>query len=430
MSEFLSHINTPLAIQYFSFTVLNFLLSGFFGGSETAFLSVNRIILYARQSKGDLSAKFLVYLVERSSKFLTSIVILNNVTLILSTLYVTKMLIEAFHIPLLWTPILTTIIMTPCTLLFAEVLPKSLGLPFSDTLSYKLVYLWWMIYIVMYPISWIFRMITLLFSYCFGFYRGLEQGIVKSEFQGLLDISLKSGALNTGERKFINNILEFRDIQANEAMTPLAQLVCIEKHQTVQQALELMKLRKSSVLPVYNSRIDDPIGRVRAKDLINANAQDPVNMYIQEAFFVPETAYLEKVLVQMQRQNLPLAFVADEYGGIVGVLRVEDIVSEIVGEVIEEGEIEFQMESDGTVSAYGLCDLDDLFEALKLDIYNIDSKTLGGFIMEKLGRMPQENDTVFQKPWYFTVLSLQGRSIKDVKIQKKYPITNKKINKK
>jgi len=420
MREFLMNIDGALALRYFSYTILYFLLSGFFGGSETAFLSVNRIILYARQSKGNLSAKLLIYLVERSSKFLTGIVILNNVTLILSTLFVTKMLIEAFHIPLLWTPILTTLIMTPCTLLFAEVLPKSLGHPFSDTLSYKLIYLWYIIYFIMYPISWIFRMITLLFSYFFGFYGKIEHGIVKGEFQGLLDISLKSGALNTGERKFINNILEFRDIQASEAMTPLAQLVCIEKHQTVQQALELMRLRKVSILPVYNSRIDNPIGRVRAKDLINAQANDPISMYLQEAFFVPETAYLEKVLVQMQRQNLPLAFVADEYGGIVGVLRVEDIVAEIVGEVIEEGEIEFKVENDGTISANGLCDLDDLFEVLKLDIYNIDSKTLGGFIMEKLSRMPQENDIIYQKPWYFTVLSLQGRSIKDVKIQKKY----------
>ncbi|MGL5956661.1 MAG: hemolysin family protein [Brevinema sp.] len=418
MMDFILAIDRRLALIYFAYSALNFCLSGFFGCSETVFLSLNRILLYARQNKGNLGANILIYLVERSSQFLTGIVILNNVTLILSTLFMSKMFIEAFHVPLFWVPVWTTLVMTPFILIFAEVLPKSIGHPFADILAERFAYLWMLLYIVMYPLSWCFRKITIGFAYLFGFHEKVSQGMAQNEFQGLLDISLKSGALNTGEREFINNVLEFREVQASEAMTPLSQLVCIEKTQTVYLALDLMKEHQVSILPVYDSRIDNPIGWIRTKDLINAHAQNTVEAYVIEAFFVPETAYLEKVLIQMQKQNMPLAFVADEYGGIVGVLRVEDIVSEIVGEVIEDGDIEFKNLDDGTILAYGLCDIDDLFEELKLDATLLDSKTLSGFIMEELGRMPKEGDVVFKRPWYFEVLSLQGRRVHEVSIKK------------
>ncbi|MGL4389004.1 MAG: transporter associated domain-containing protein, partial [Brevinema sp.] len=174
----------------------------------------------------------------------------------------------------------------------------------------------------------------------------------------------------------------------------------------------------------YNARIDAPIGRIRAKDLVNAHKDEIVEKYVQEAFFVPETAYVEKVLIQMQRQNLPLAFVVDEYGGIVGVLRVEDIVVAIVGEVIEDRGIDFKTEEDGSIVANGLSDIDQLFEVLNLNINNIESKTLSGFIMEKLGRMPKESDLVIVKPWVFEILSLQGHSVKKVHIKKLVKVKN------
>ncbi|MGL4366702.1 MAG: hemolysin family protein [Brevinemataceae bacterium] len=418
MMEWMSYPNWELAAYYFSCAFINFLLSGFLGGSETSFLSINRIILYAKNEKQDLSAKILVFLTEHSSKFLTSIVILNNVTLILSTLFVSKMLSEAFHVSLIWIPVWTTLIMTPCSLLLAEILPKALGHSFTDKLSYRFAYIWIVIFFIMFPIAWIFRLVTNLFSRIFGLHGPLEHGFAKREFQELLDISLRSGALNAGEREFINNILEFRDIRASEAMTPLSQLICIEKKQTVYKALELMQNYSISILPVYDSRIDNPIGRIRAKDLIAAESHESIESYIQEAFFVPETAYLEKILVQMQKHNLPLAFVADEYGGIVGVLRIEDIVTEIVGEVMEEGEIDFKMEIDGSVSANGLCDINDLLDVLNLEFESVEAKTVGGFIMEKLGRMPNQGDIVYQKPWYFEVMSLEGRRIHTISIKK------------
>ncbi len=418
MMEFISTIDVHLALTYFLFSVLNFSLSGFFGCSETVFLSLNRILLYAKHNKGDFTAKILIYLVERSSQFLTSVVIFNNITMIVSTLFMTKMFIEAFHVPILWVPFWTTLIMTPCSLLFAEVLPKSIGHPFADTLAYKFTYIWIVLYFMIYPIAWIFRKITSAVSYFCGFYEKAEQGIAQSEFQGLLDISLKSGALNTGEREFINNILEFREIQASEAMTPLSQIVCIEKNQNVYIALDLMKDNQVSILPVYDSRIDNPIGWIRAKNLINSPPYSNVAPHVLETFFVPETAYLEKVLIQMQKQKMPLSFVVDEYGGIVGILRVEDIVSEIVGEVIEAGDIEFKTQDDGSILSYGLCDIDDLFEELKLDISMVESKTLSGFMMEALGRMPQVGDIVYKKPWYFEVQSLKGRIVQEVVISR------------
>ncbi|MGL4561853.1 MAG: hemolysin family protein [Brevinema sp.] len=426
MIDLFSNIDYSSASLYFGYAVLNFLLSGFFGGTETAFLSLNRIILYAKQKK--VSAKLLIFLVERSSIFLTGIVVLNNVTLILSTLFVSKMFAESIHLSPFWVPVLTTLLMTPCVLIFAEVLPKALSRPFADALSYKFVYLWIVLFFVMYPISILFKSLTSIFSFLGGFYGKEQSGFVKSEFQGLLDISLKSGALNMGEREFINNILKFREIQASEVMTPLSQIVCIEKTQTVEQALTLMKEKEVSIMPMYNARIDNPIGRIRAKDLVGAAQDDPVEKYVQEAFFVPETAYVEKILIQMQRQSLPLAFVVDEYGGIVGVLRVEDIVAAIVGDVIEDRGLDFKTEEDGTIIANGLSDVDHLFDVLGLKINNIESKTLSGFLMEKLGRMPKVGDKVIVKPWQFKIISLQGYSVKKVNIKKLTKIKNTLTN--
>ena len=419
MEQFIAQIDWLLALQYMGLSLFNMFLSGYFGGSETAFLSLNRILLYAKQGKGFLSAKILMFLVKNSSQFLTSIVILNNITLILGTLYLNKFFIEALNIPSSFAVILTMMTATPFALVLGEVLPKAIFHAFADAFSYALAGSWFIIYVLMYPITFIVRILTRVILFIFRVKYEEASGLFgQHEFGDFLDISLKNGAMNERERVFINNTLEFREVQASEAMTPLSQLVCIEQNQTVLSTLDIMKKNKISILPVYKSRIDEPIGRVRAKDLISADPKDTVDRYIQEAFFVPETAYLEKVLVQMQRQNMPLAFVADEYGGVVGVLRVEDIISEIVGEVVDEGEIDFKILADGTVTANGLCDIDDLFEELKLDFFDIDSKTLSGFMMEELGRMPKVGDIVFKKPWYFEIVSLQGRRVNEVIIKK------------
>lgn len=416
------NINWPLTLNLFYWALFNFALSGFLGGSETSFLSINRIILYSKGSKGSLSAKILVYLVERSALFMSSIVIANNATLVLGTLYITRMLMEGMNLDLFWTTILGTVITSPFQLIIGEVLPKALFHPFSNILAYQFAPIWIVIHFIVLPISLFFKGLLWFIARICNIPSKGEGGFAQSEFQDLLDVSLKSGALNAEERGFINNILEIHDIRASEAMVPLAHLDCLEESEPVSRALALIQEKKGTVFPVYRGRIDNPIGRLRAKDLLSAAPDDPVGKYVEEAFFIPETAPLEKVILQMQRRRFPLAFVADEYGGVVGVLRIENIVSEIVGEVIEEGEIEFTVEDDGSILADGLCDVDDLFEAIHLDPSGVESQTLGGFLMEQLNRMPQENDIISVKPWYFHILSLRGRSIKHVRISKSKPM--------
>ncbi|MGL5254349.1 MAG: hemolysin family protein [Brevinema sp.] len=411
-------IQWHLVSVFFAWAMFNFILSGFLGGSETAFLSINRIFLYARYDKGSLSAKILVFLLERSSIFVSSIVIANNITLVLGTLYITRMFLEGFGLNLFWTTLLGTIIASPFQLVVGEVFPKALFLPFSNTLAYRFAIPWLVIYVVFLPISLFFSGILTFLGRIFNFSVHRSGGFAQGEFQDLLDVSLKSGALNNEERKFINNILEFRDIRASEAMMPLSHIDCLEENDTVKKALNLIEEKRPLVIPIYSGRIDNPIGRLRVKQLLTAHPEDHVSKFMEEAFFVPETAPLDRVLLDMQRQMIPIAFVADEYGGVVGVLNVEDIVSEIVGEVIEEGGLEFTVNSDGTILADGLCDIDDLFDALKLNSTSLESKTVGGFLMEKLERMPQVGDTFYMKPWYFKVLSLRGRSIERVHISK------------
>ncbi|MGL5721307.1 MAG: hemolysin family protein [Brevinema sp.] len=411
-------IQWHLVSVFFAWAMVNFILSGFLGGSETSFLSINRIFLYARYDKGSLSAKILVFLLERSSTFISSIVIANNITLVLGTLYITRMFLEGFGLNLFWTTILGIMFTSPFQLIIGEVLPKALFLPFSNTLAYRFAVLWLIIYVVFLPFSLFFSGMLSFLGRIFNFSIHRSGGFAQGEFQDLLDVSLKSGALNHEERTFINNILEFRDIRASEAMMPLSHIDCLEEHDTVGKALNLIEEKRPLVIPIYSGRIDNPIGRLRVKQLLTADPNDRVFNFMEEAFFVPETAALDRVLLDMQRRMIPIAFVADEYGGVVGVLNVEDIVSEIVGEVIEEGGLEFTVNTDGTILADGLCDIDDLFEALKIKPDRIESKTVGGFLMEKLGRMPHEGDTFYLKPWYFKVLSLRGRSIERVHISK------------
>ncbi|MGL5721948.1 MAG: CNNM domain-containing protein, partial [Brevinema sp.] len=146
-------IQWHLVSVFFAWAMFNFILSGFLGGSETAFLSINRIFLYARYDKGSLSAKILVFLLERSSLFISSIVIANNATLVLGTLYITRMFLEGFGLNLFWTTILGIVFTSPFQLIIGEVLPKALFLPFSNTLAYRFAILWFVIYVVFLPIS-------------------------------------------------------------------------------------------------------------------------------------------------------------------------------------------------------------------------------------------------------------------------------------
>ncbi len=363
-------------------------------------------------------------ILEREEWHLSALLILKNSALIVAASLTT---ILAIGYAPQWGTVAAICALTLLVLLLCRLLPRTWAMRDPEGVVLLLARPIRWLGVVLYPFVRAFRAITnLLVGDSREGEAPKDAAEIEEELRLFIDAGEEEGYIEEGEGKMIASICDFDATLVREIMVPRIDMVALESGASIKEALDVIVETGYSRIPVYEGAIENILGVLNAKDLLahmkdNNNSQPDLRELLRPAHFVPETNKVGEVLEELQRERIQLAIVVDEYGGIAGLVTVEDALEEIVGEIEDEYdtvEPSSEMVSDKEAVFNARIDLDDVNRLMNTELPTEDSDTLGGLIYSKLGEVPKAGDEVVVDGVHITVLSLLGRRIKKVRVVK------------
>ena len=374
-------------------------LSAFFSSSETALVTVNKIRMKNLAENGDKRAAKVLKVTSDSGKMLSAILIGNNIVNIFASSLATILAID------IWGDIgsgIATGLLTIVILIFGEVTPKTMATIKADEFSLAIAGI---IHALMFIFTPIIFIINTLASGVLFLLRvnpdDSEKAMTEDEIRTIVDESQESGAIEDEEREMIHNVFDFGDSLAKEVMIPRIDMTFVEADATFEELIEIYRENKYTRYPVCKESTDHVIGIINMKDVILLNNQKEfsIRKMIREPYFTYEHKNTADLFVEMRKASIPIAIVLDEYGVTAGMITLEDLLEEIVGEIRDEYDSD---EEDAIVqlSQYeylvlGSTNLDDVNDELDLDFESDDYDTIGGYCLQLLDHLPAENETLF-----------------------------------
>lgn len=407
---------------YVMVAVIMVFLNGLITLSNSAMEAVsrNRISQWVEEDKNDVKSARLLKFAERPYLYRYPNKLLNYIFMsvgFFSIIFMNEKLI------------LSLVVYFLCLLSFSEIFPRKLAKQRSEELARGLCGLQNIVSILMFPIIWVALKFANVILLVFKLKTDVdEQEYSEEEIMSILEVGQLTGSLKEEGKKMIGSIFQFDDERAYEIMTPRTDVFMIDITDPPEEYVDqLMKLRYTR-MPVCRNGSDDIIGILHIKDyLIKARESgfDKVNIeeILREPYFVPETKKIDTLFVELQKERQHIAILIDEYGGFSGIVTVEDIIEEIVGEIddeYDEAEVYIEKIEDDTYLVDGNVDLDNLNEELGTNLMSETSETLGGFIIDILGEIPQDgyiNQTIEFDNILFTILSVKERRIEKIRLK-------------
>ena len=393
------------------------LLSSFFSATETAFSSLNTIKMKHLTNEGHKRAKTALNLHDNFEKLITTILIGNNIVNIASASIATVIFVKYW--PNTGVTI-STAVMTTLVLIFGEITPKSIAkkIPekFALAVTPIIIFFSW----ILLPLNFIFGLVQKLMNRIFKFEK--EKTITEEELLTYVSEVQQEGGINANEGELIRSVIDFDDVKVEEIFTPRVHVVAISEKDEIKKITQTFKLSGYSRLPVYDTSIDHIIGIINHKDFYNLVLleKQPLDSIIKPPVFVTEYMKVSNLLNLLKENKAHMAIVKDEFGGTLGIVTMEDILEELVGEIWDEhDEIieQFSQMSDTRYRVKGNADLEDIFE--KLDIEDVpDFSTINGWVLDQLGRMAHINDEFYYKNLLVKVTSADTKKVIEVEIEK------------
>ncbi|WP_296647063.1 HlyC/CorC family transporter [Romboutsia sp. 13368] len=412
--------STSILIQTITLVIL-LLASGFFSASETSLMSLSKIRIRHMQEEGVKGAKLVASLIEDSNKLLSSILIGNNVVNIAATSISTSLFISLIGpqgVPV------ATAVMTVLVLLFGEITPKTIAANNSEKVAIFVSKPIKVIIFILRPIVWIFNLVTNIIFKLLGIKdKGNQPYITEEELKTMVNVSHEEGVLEIEERQIINNVFQFGDMQAKEAMVQRLDMIAINSEDKYEEIIDMFKNEKFSRMPVYNESIDDIIGILNIKDIIFLSDEEiekfDIKDYIREPFFTYEFKKITQLLEEMKIEKSQMAIVVDEYGGTSGLITIEDLVEVIVGDIedeYDEEEEEIQVIKEDEYIVDGSIKITDVNELIGVKLESEEFDSIGGYIIGYLRRLPEENEVIEVDNIKFCIENLDKNRIKKVRI--------------
>ena len=412
--------STGILIQTIALVIL-LIGSGFFSASETSLMSLSKIRIRHMQEEGVKGAKLVASLIEDSNKLLSTILVGNNVVNIAATSISTSLfmtLLGSNGVPV------ATAVMTVLVLLFGEITPKTIAANNSEKVAIFVSRPIKVIIFILKPVVWVFNLVTGVIFKILGVKDKSNQPyITEEELKTMVNVGHEEGVLEIEEREIINNVFQFGDMQAKEAMVQRLDMIAINSEDKYEEIIEMFKNEKFSRMPVYNESIDDIIGILNIKDIIFLSDEEiqqfNIKDYIREPFFTYEFKKITQLLEEMKIEKSQMAIVVDEYGGTAGLITIEDLVEVIVGDIEDEyddydKEIEVVKEDEYIVD--GSAKLDDISELIGVNMESEEFDSVGGLIIGELGRFPDNKEEVTLNKIRFVVEEVDKNRIKKVRI--------------
>lgn len=409
----------PFTFQIVLLVIL-LILSGFFSASETALMSLSKIRIRHMVDEGVKGAKLLEKLLEDPNKLLGGILIGNNIVNIGASSLASTLAYRIFGDSGV---ALATGIMTILVLIFGEITPKSLAKQNAEKMSLLVAPIINLVVIIFKPFVWLFSNISGVIIKLFGGdLSKTEPFITEEELKTMVDVSEEEGVLEVEEKEMIFNVFEFGDLQVKDIMVQRVNVVAVNVTATYEDVLKVIKEDQFSRIPVYNESIDDIVGILNVKDLIILESDKEnfdVTKYMREPFRTFEFKKITELFSEMKTTRNHIAVVLDEYGGTVGIVTIEDLIEEIVGEIEDEyderdKDIEVIKENEFVVD--GSTRLSDLSDMIGFDIESEDFDSIGGYVIGYLGRMPKVGEEIKTNKFRVIVEEIDRNRIKKVRI--------------
>ena len=368
--------------------------SAFFSASETAFSSLNQIRLKSRAEDGDSSAARVLAMAEQYDKLLSTILIGNNIVNIaaasIGTILFTQMLGAERGATV------STIVLTIIVLIFGEVTPKSLAKEMPEKVATAVSPFLVLLMALMTPLTWLFTQWKKLLGHFV--HSGEADTITEGELMTMVSEAENDGELTDRESELIRSAIEFDDVEVEEILTPRVDVVAVEDDIPLEELAQTFAESGYSRLPVYHGTIDNIIGVVHEKDFYIARLKKATKIddLVVPTLYTTGSTQISQLLRTLREQHHHLAVVVDEYGGTEGIITLEDILEELVGEIWDEHDEvteDFRKQSDGSWLVSGSASVDDLYEKLDLpEEEDIDSNTVNGLVQEKTCHLPKVGD--------------------------------------
>jgi putative hemolysin len=391
--------------------------------AETALTSVSRIKLKNKVEEGDQKAVQIEHLLSQPNIFLSTILVVNSVAVIVASSMATVL---ALRFSANYGELIATILISLVVLIFCEITPKTAAV--QNPLRWARVLVGpvrgaaWLLR----PIVWLLTAVTnSLVRLMGGQIKHRGPFVTEEELRLLVNVGEEEGVLEEEETEMIRSIFEFADTTVREVMIPRIDMVMLESDATVDEAVDLALQGGFSRIPVYEEAVDNIIGVLYTKDMLRQLRENhntlPIRDFLRPAYFVPETKKLDDLLREIRQRRTHMVIVVDEYGSVAGLVTIEDLVEEIVGDIQDEYDREENLYEQVNEYEYifdAKISIDEFNELMDTNLENEYYDTLGGFLYAQLDKIPVPGDTITFKNLVFTVLATRGRRITKVKVER------------
>ncbi len=391
-------------------------MSAYFSATETAFTSLNHIRLKSRAENGDRRAARALSIAEKYDQLLSTILIgnniVNNVATTLSTLLFISLLGSATG------PAVSTVVLTIVILIFGEISPKSLAKESPEAFAIFSAPLLRLFMVILTPLNLLFSLWKKLLSLLF--HKKSDEGITDEELVAIVAEAEDQGGLDREEGQLIRSAILFDDLEAGDILTPRVDVVAVKDTASMEEVTAIFAGEGYSRLPVYHETLDNVVGVLHQKDLFSARYHGRTEWasLIHPVLHVTASVKIDDLMRQFQRTKTHMAIVVDEYGGTEGILTLEDVVEELVGEIWDEHDevVElFRKQSDGSYLIACSADLDDLYDLFSVT-GSCDAATVSGWVMEQLGRVPEPGDRFVWENLDVTVTRVEHHRVLEIKV--------------
>ena len=403
------------------------LLSAFFASSESAFLKLERVRLAHFVNTNRPGAQLIADMLERPERLLSTILLGQNLVNVAFTALITVVVLNLLGEGREGlATVVATLVGTALLLIFGEVIPKTIAVHQSERITFwyarplKMIEtLWW-------PIVFLLQGITNWTTRLLGVDPQARDTITEGELLTLIDLGEAEGTFEPSEAELLRDVFRFGDRQVREVMTPRPEMVGVYRNATLSEFLAVYDAHSHTRFPVYEDSSENIIGVLSAKDVLRAMARNggiamdaAVTDVIRDPLFVPETKRIAELFEEMRKDGHQMAIIVDEYGGLAGLVTLKRLSEEVVGEHGEEDdapEEEYESLDDNTFQVEAAMSIDEANEDLKLNLPSGDFDTLAGFVLDCLGRIPREGETLEYEDLKIEVIEMRALKIETVKV--------------
>lgn len=401
-----------------------FVFSAFFSGSETALMALDKLRVKYLVEKKRRGARKLDDVLGRPDRLLGAILVGNNLVNIAASVFATTFFVGLYGER---GELLTILILTPLLLVLAEVCPKTYAAQYPEKVSFMVLRPILAVMVLLAPVVWVVTAISRGLTH---FFKGEEERpiISEDEIRSMITVGEETGVVAKEQRRMLHGVFELSQIRARDVMIPRTEVVGIDLDTPFAEVLRLVQQARHSRFPVYEASLDNVVGIIHSKDILSY-VDRPQAFSLGEIarppYFVPESKPIETLLQSFRKRRVHLAVVVDEYGGVEGVVTLEDIVEEIVGEIQDEYDAEEVLVRElgpGRYLVDGSASLRTINRRFKLQLSEEHANTLAGWLLRTMGSIPEQGDSCESDGAVFTVRKVVDRRVEEIEMVLSEPV--------